>query len=162
MTMTGEALRQATWIGGLSNDAISPLPMANDQAVTAATASGTREQLPTPQNASPANAGKEDTPAAAAAAGAKSAVNPMVGRKILKPLGDKICEGFVLEHKPAGGGREEMWVLRWELESEKDEEVARPVLDKRLNLKAVQEREFPSAVSRRFFSLSHESNCRIA
>lgn len=82
----------------------------------------------------------------------------MVGRKILKPLGDKICEGFVAEHKPAGGGREEMWVLRWELESEKDEEVARPVLDKRLNLKAVQEREFPSAVSRRF---SPVVNCEL-
>lgn len=72
----------------------------------------------------------------------------MVGRKILKPLaGDKLCDGFVAEHKPAGGGREEMWVLRWELESEQDEEVTKAVLDKRINLKAVQEREFPPTES---------------
>lgn len=150
MTLTGKALRQATWIGGApSSDAISPLPMAKEQAAAAAAASGSCEQLPTPHNAVPANAGKEDPPAAAAEK--KAAVNPMVGRKILKPLaGDKLCDGFVAEHKPAGGGREEMWVLRWELESEQDEEVTKAVLDKRINLKAVQEREFPPAVSRRF------------
>lgn len=155
MSLTGEALRQATWIGGASSsDAISPIPIAKEQAATtataaAATAPGSREQLPTPHNAVPAIAGKEDPPAAAAAE-KKAAVNPMVGRKILKPLaGDKLCDGFVAEHKPAGGGREEMWVLRWELESEQDEEVTKAVLDKRINLKAVQEREFPPAVSRR-------------
>lgn len=152
MTLTGEALRQATWIGGASSyDAISPIPIAKEQAATTAaiaTAPGSREQPPTPHNAVPANAGKEDPPAAAAAD--KAAVNAMVGRKILKPLaGDKLCDGFVAEHKPAGGGREEMWVLRWELESEQDEEVTKAVLDKRINLKAVQEREFPPTVSRR-------------
>lgn len=162
MTLTGEALRQATWIGGApSSDAISPVPMPSEPAATAAaaavaattTASGSREQLPTPHNAVPANAGKDDASAAATAAEKKSAVNPMVGRKILKPLaGDKLCDGFVVEHKPAGSGREETWVLRWELDSEQDEEVTKAVLDKRINLKAVQEREFPPTVSRHFFS----------
>ncbi|CAM9873329.1 unnamed protein product, partial [Laminaria digitata] len=51
MTLTGEALRQATWIGGApSSDAISPVPMPSEPAATAAaaaattTASGSREQ----------------------------------------------------------------------------------------------------------------------
>lgn len=78
--------------------------------------------------------------------GKESSANAMVGRRVLKPLGATVCSGWVQDHKPADAGKEESWVIHWDNDSENDEEVTRPTLDKRLNLQSVKEREFPKEV----------------
>lgn len=69
-------------------------------------------------------------------------VHPMVGRRVLKMLKNTVCSGWVHEHKPSQGDKEEMWVLHWDDDGEDDQEVNRGTLDKRLNLQSVKEREF--------------------
>lgn len=75
----------------------------------------------------------------------------MIGRKILKRVGDTVVNGHVKGYNPPSDGNDESWTLRYENphsdkadgDSDEDEEVNRPELDKRLNLQAVKEREFP-------------------
>lgn len=87
----------------------------------------------------------------------------LVGRKILKPLGDTgtVVHGHVKDYNPPVNGREETWTVQFEnLQgsdngdgdgggsgsdggSVREEAVRRPELDKWLNLQSVKEREFP-------------------
>ncbi|CAM9745284.1 unnamed protein product [Scytosiphon promiscuus] len=92
----------------------------------------------------------------------------LVGRKILKRLGNTVIHGHVKDYNPPVNGREETWTLQFENLQEgvdddegdggdgdsdagsvKDEEVNRPELDKWLNLQAVKEREFPVSATKR-------------
>lgn len=80
----------------------------------------------------------------------------LVGRKILKRLGDKtVMSGHVKEYNSPIDGKGESWTLRYENphmeegeedNSDDDEEVNRAELDKLLNLQAVREREFPQVI----------------
>ncbi|CAM9246018.1 unnamed protein product, partial [Ectocarpus fasciculatus] len=97
-------------------------------------------------------------------AGGGSEGGRLVGRKILKRSGDTVISGYVKEYNPPVDGKRESWTLRHEKNYDddddngggegnnsggEDEEVDRPELDKRLNLQAVMEREFP-AVAKEF------------
>ncbi|CAM9686468.1 unnamed protein product [Pylaiella littoralis] len=78
----------------------------------------------------------------------------MIGRKILKRLGDTVVNGHVKGYNPPSNGNAESWTLCYENphsdeDSDEDEEVCRPELDKRLNLQAVKEREFPPAAAKK-------------
>lgn len=66
-----------------------------------------------------------------------------------------MISGYVKDYNPPVDGKQESWTLRHEKNFDdgdgegnnsggEDEEVDRPELDKRLNLQAVMEREFPS------------------
>ncbi|CBN79863.1 hypothetical protein Esi_0516_0001 [Ectocarpus siliculosus] len=88
-------------------------------------------------------------------AGGGSEGGRLVGRKILKRWGDTVISGYVKDYNPPVDGKQESWTLRHEKNFDggdvegdnsvgEDEEVDRPELDKRLNLQAVMEREFPS------------------
>lgn len=105
-----------------------------------------QQSVPTPyadtpvvekQNAAPVGADSSDSPAGDA----------MIGRKIVKSVGETVCSGVVRDFFPATGNQEESkWKVEWDDGDDVMAVVNRAELDKYLRMQMTKEAVFGPSV----------------